>query len=221
MGVLCFFATFAAVLLAAGWAAVRAAAEARAGEDRWGQVIAREELRGDGAFRSSRLVGLRGRAIPRIVWLAGVPGTALGVLSALVIAPASALLSMYAGFGSARVMEPLLWVGLLTAGLSFVSGYFVFAASQALLRCERGAGERAERIGASEAMLHLFPALIYCALAGPTSVAGVVALVLWSPGAIHGLLLLSAGRRVTAIQEAMTDEERDALPEPPAVRPSL
>ena len=70
-------------------------------------------------------------------------------------------------------------------------------------------------------MLHLFPALIYCALAGPTSVAGVVALVLWSPGAIHGLCLLSAGRRVTAIQEAMTDEERDALPEPPEVRPTL
>jgi len=214
MGVLCFFVTLAGVLVAAGWAAVRAAGQARDGEERWGQVIARDEVKGDGAFRSARLVGFRGRRIPRVVWLAGVPGTALGVLSALVVAPASALLAMFTGFGSSRVMEPLLGVGLLTAGLSFISGYFVFAASTSLLRCERGAGERAERVGATEALLHVFPIAIFSALAGPLSVAGVMAMVLWAPGALHGLMLWQAGRRVAAIQNAMSEDERDALPEP-------
>ena len=206
------------VLVAAIWASLRASEEAGRAEARWGEVVSSDDLRGDGAFRAARLVGHRPRGVPRIVLATGAFGVALGILSSLLVAPASLVLALFTSTATGPG-SPLTLATLAVAGVSFVSGYFVYSASRGVLRCERGGGERAMQLGRLELGLHALPIALYCAILGPQSGVTLAAFALWSIGAVHGALLWAAGARVAKIQSKMSADERAALPAPASRAP--
>jgi hypothetical protein len=213
----CFSAGLFGVLGAAVWASMRAVEEASHADAGWGEEVSSDEVLGDGAFRAARLVGHRPRGIPRLVTATGALGVALGILSSLLVAPASLVLAIFTSAAADSHVEVTL-LTLAVAAASFLSGFFVYAASTGVLRCERGAGGRAVVVGRLALVLHALPIAWYCVSLGPGSGPTLAAFALYSVGAIHGALLIAAGARVAATQASMSEDELAALP--PASSPS-